>query len=72
MVSHKKENNYDKIYSNIENEDDIENIIKKIKKYDIKRKEYENNVYNYYKEKKRKRKNSIGLGSSNKYCAIVF
>lgn len=30
MVSHKKEDNYDKMYSNIvENEDDIEKIIKK-------------------------------------------
>lgn len=65
MVSHKKEDNYDKMYSNIvENEDDIEKIIKKIKKYDIKRKEYENNVYNYYKERRERERYQSNLGQA--------
>lgn len=65
MVSYKKEDNYDKMYSNIvENEDDIEKIIKKIKKYDIKRKEYENNVYNYYKERRERERYQSNWGQA--------
>lgn len=62
MVSHKEEDNYDKMENEMSS--NIEKIIKKIKKYDIKRKEYEPNVYDYYKERREREKNQSNWGQA--------
>lgn len=68
MVSYKeKEVNEDnEVKQNMTSdiESDIDNIQKKIQKYDEKRKEYESSVYKYYKERRDREKTQFGWGQA--------